>query len=622
MRIASVTALVVASLFPSPAATQTTFPDVAPQATQRVRAAGFDIDVFGDLKGFTLTADTKTVADGVDVLALTLRSPTPGTPPRFSLKWSLPSHDVAGHWMTGRHQNKTIRPDWAGSRLQASMLAREAPVSCLFSSDNRNVLTFAVSDALNTISSGSGVREEDGMIYNDVIFFAERHKALTEYAVQVRIDRRRVPYEHALHEVAEWWAAMPAYAPAPTPEPARLPVYSTWYNYHQNVDAAVLLKEVAIAKQLGYESIIVDDGWQTLDSRRGYAFTGDWEPERMPDMKGFVDGCHKLGVKVVLWYAVPFMGKNAKAAARFKDKTLRFDDRLGTYVLDPRYPEVRQYLVDTYVRAIRDWGIDGFKLDFIERFVADEQTVLEATGGRDYASVNEAADRMMTDVMAAVRRLTPDVMIEFRQAYIGPLIRKYGNMFRASDSPNAYLANKVKTIDLRLLSGSTVVHADMIMWHDREPVELAALQFLNILFSVPQLSVKLREIPKDQLSMVKFYTEYWLANREVLLDARIEAPNPLANYPLVRARAGDKQIIALYADMVARIVHTTRRIDIVNAKHSRAVVIAGAQAPGMYSYEIRDCRGNIVKKGELLFGPTPVEIEAPVSGLVSLERLR
>src|SRR5687768_12756517 len=158
MRIASVTALVVASLFPSPAATQTTFPDVAPQATQRVRAAGFDIDVFGDLKGFTLTADTKTVADGVDVLALTLRSPTPGTPPRFSLKWSLPSHDVAGHWMTGRHQNKTIRPDWAGSRLQASMLAREAPVSCLFSSDNRNVLTFAVSDALNTISSGSGVR--------------------------------------------------------------------------------------------------------------------------------------------------------------------------------------------------------------------------------------------------------------------------------------------------------------------------------------------------------------------------------------------------------------------------------------------------------------------------------
>jgi len=27
--------------------------------------------------------------------------------------------------------------------------------------------------------------------------------------------------------------------------------------------------------------------------------------------------------------------------------------------------------------------------------------------------------------------------------------------------------------------------------------------------------------------MVKFYTGYWLANRDVLLDARIEAPAPL-----------------------------------------------------------------------------------------------
>jgi len=49
---------------------------------------------------------------------------------------------------------------------------------------------------------------------------------------------------------------------------------------------------------MGFDSIIVDDGWQTLDTARGYAFTGDWQPERMPDMKGFVDGCHRLGVKL------------------------------------------------------------------------------------------------------------------------------------------------------------------------------------------------------------------------------------------------------------------------------------------------------------------------------------
>ena len=607
MRFAGATLIAVALCF---------LPVAAQSAS--LEAAGFDIQVNGDLQGFVLDSHTRTLAQGLDVLELTLRSPKPATPPQFSLKWAIPSHDVAGHWMTGRTQTKTIRPDWSGNRLQTSMLAREAPVSMLFSSDDRNVLTFAVSDALNTIELGSGVREEDGLVYNEIVFFGERHAPLAEYSVQIRIDRRPLRYEVVLHDVGEWWAAMPVHRPVPTPDSARLPVYSTWYNYHQTLDAETLLQDVVVAKRLGYGSIIVDDGWQTLDSRRGYAFTGDWQPERIPDMRGFIARCHDAGMKVMLWYAVPFMGRNAHSAARFKDKSLRFDERLGAYVLDPRFPEVREYLADVYVRALRDWQVDGFKLDFIERFVADPDTVLEATGGRDYASVNDATDRLMTDILAALKRLRPDVMIEFRQAYIGPLIRKYGNMFRASDSPNAYLVNRVKTIDLRLLSGNTAVHADMIMWHEREPVELAAFQFLNVLFSVPQLSVKVRTIPPDHLAMVKYYTEYWLANRDVLLDSRIEASAPLANYPMVSARNERKQIVALYADVVTRLKDPPPRIDLVNAKHSRSIVMTADRELGVFDYEVRDCVGRSVAKGTMRLGRTPREIDVPVSGLISL----
>jgi alpha-galactosidase len=589
-----------------------------------LRAAGFDIQVIGDLKGFALQAEVKKIEDGLEVLSLTLRNPQRQTPPRFSVKWAVPSHDVAGHWMTGRFVNKTMRPDWSNGRLQASMFAREAPVSCLFTSDNKNVLTFAVSDALNTISAGSGVREEDGLIYNEVVFFAERHEALTEYRAEIRIDRRPVPYERTLRGVADWWAAQPGYRPATVPAAARLPVYSTWYNFHQKVDSAELLKEVAVAKKLGFETIIVDDGWQTLDASRGYAFTGDWEPERIPDMKGFVDACHRMGIKVVLWYAVPFVGKNAKVAARFKDKSLQFDQRLGAYVVDPRFPDVRRYLIDIYSKAMREWGLDGFKLDFIDRFVADEQTVLEAAGGRDYASVNEATDRLMTDIITELEKLNADVMIEFRQPYIGPLIRKYGNMFRASDSPNAYLANRVKVIDLRLLSGTTAVHADMIMWHEGEPVEIAAFQLLNILFSVPQVSVRLQHVPADHFEMVKFYTKYWIANRAVLLDGELDAPFPSANYPLVRARTPEKEIVAVYNDVVVDLngARSVPRFDVVNAKHSGAVVLAVPGDMGDYRYEVRDCRGRIVKSGRTRLAKGAVSFEVPVSGLLSLEHDR
>jgi len=596
----------------------------AAQGSGPIHIAGLSVEVSGDLKGFALRTDVEKLGDGVEVLHLGLSRPAPAQPPRFGLKWRIPSHDLAGHWMTSRVLNKTIRPDWTGGRLQPTMFAKEAPVSTLFSSTNGNILTFAVSDALNTVLLGSGVREEDGFIYNEVVFFTERHKQLTEYKASVRIDRRSVPYETSLKDVAEWWAAQPGYAPAPVPAAAWGPVYSTWYNFHQSVDSAVLLKELEVARQLGFESIIVDDGWQTMDTRRGYAYTGDWKPERMPDMKEFVESAQKLGIKVVLWYAVPFVGKSSSMAAKFKDKSLRFSETgLAAYTLDPRYPEVRQYLVDIYTTALRAWNLDGFKLDFIDRFVADDQTVLDAGSGRDYASVNEAADRLMTDVIGELRKIKPDVMLEFRQPYIGPLIRKYGNMFRASDSPNAYLTNRVKSVDLRLLGGGTAVHGDMIMWHVQEPVEKAALQLLNILFTVPQVSVMLRDIPKDHLEMTRFYIDYWNRNREVLVQGAIDAPFPTMNYPLVRGYAKDKQIVALYNDVILTIdaSRPTAKMDVVNAKGSRQVVLSMPQDLEDYQYEIRDCQGRVVKQGRLRLAKGLVELDVPLSGIVSFEKV-
>jgi alpha-galactosidase len=204
----------------------------------------------------------------------------------------------------------------------------------------------------------------------------------------------------------------------------------------------------------------------------------------------------------------------------------------------------------------------------------------------------------MTDVLAALKKVKVDVMIEFRQPYIGPLIRKYGNMFRASDCPNSYLANRVKTVDLRLLSGDTAVHADMIMWHYGEPVEVAAFQLLNVLFSVPQVSVRPQEIPRDHFAMVQFYTAYWNANRSVLLDGELEALSPAANYPVVVARHEGRQIIGLYGDMVVALdERAVEKIDVINAKSSQAVVLAVGQDLGTYRYAIRDCQGRVAQSG-------------------------
>jgi alpha-galactosidase len=339
-------------------------------------------------------------------------------------------------------------------------------------------------------------------------------------------------------------------------------------------------------------------------------------------MKGFVDAVHDRGMRFLLWYAVPLVGERSEAFVRLRGKFLRYWDGQGAYELDPRFPEVRAHIIDTYRTAIQAWGVDGFKLDFLGRFVADEATVLEASEGRDIASVSEATDRLMRDIMAELREVKPDVLIEFRQPYVGPLMRTYGNLFRAGDAPNSLTDNRVRVVDLRLSSGNTTVHSDMLMWHVGESVEGAALQLLNVLFAVPQLSVRLADIPSAHLEMVRHYTDYWRRNRHVLLDGVFQARRPLANYPLVSAHDEDKLIAVTYAEVTVPVgeLGARPRMDVVNATSGGRVVLDVRAPLGEYRFRVLDAVGRTSATGTVSLSEGAVAFDVPSAGLLELVR--
>ena len=576
-----------------------------------------EIEIRGDLNGFTPFWEQEEVADGLIILTLNLKSPQPAVPPRFSLQWDFPSVDVYGFW----NSNVDVDKVTYYNNSVTSKAASQAPVLAFINDADTNRFTFACSDALNQLRLRSYVREEDAKFYCSVDLFGEKTPAMTEYSIQIRVDRRPVPYYVALRQVSDWWASQENYTPASVPEVARMPMYSTWYSFHQSITADEVVNQCRLAKEMGFEAVIVDDGWQTLDSRRGYAYTGDWKPERIPDMKSFVDRVHELGMKFLLWYSVPFIGEKAENYGRFKGKYLRYWDGQGAYVLDPRYPEVREFIIQTYETALREWNLDGFKLDFIGFFQAVEDTVMTQADGRDFASVNEAAERLMTDILARLREYKPEIMIEFRQRYIGPLMRKYGNMFRATDCPNMAVVNRARTTDVRLLCGNTAPHSDMFMWHVEESVEKAALQILNILFSVPQLSVLLDKVPPDHVKMIQFWIQYWKENRHVLLDGEFIPQNPGAVYPLLLSKTEEKTIAALYNDMVVRIEPGNRnQWDVVNAKSSEAVVLDIADPIGKVTVSIYDCLGEQIFQNTEHLKRGVVKFAVPPSGLLSITK--
>ena len=514
------------------------------------------------------------------------------------LEWKIPSVNIQGAWSSNALFEKRLRTDWQPSQLQ-SRAAVEAPVITLFSQAGENIHTFAVSEAIRTAVLHAGVREEDGFVYCVVKLFTEKTAAFKDYEFELLLDSRPINYEASLKNVSEWWASFDALKPTHVPDAARRPMYSTWYSYHQTMTEAELLDECNRGYDMGYETIIVDDGWQTLDASRGYAYTGDWKPDRFPDMAGFVEKVHNTGMKIMLWYSVPFIGKYADNYKRFEGKFLTEDHSWGASILDPRYPEVRQFLIDTYVNALKDWGIDGFKLDFIDELHAYDNTVLTAENGRDYGSVNLAVDRLMTDIITQLKAINPEILIEFRQRYVGPAMRKYGNMFRAADVPNDGVTNRVRITDVKLLCGNTAVHSDMLMWKNEEPAEVAALQFLNILYSVPQMSVKLGGVPLSHQNMIRFYTKYWNDNRDILLDGEFKAKSPLTNYTKLSAKKDGKKIVTLYDDIWVNMPTGINKLDIINAKASTEIIISSDDIEGTFNYIVYDCYGNEKDKKEL-----------------------
>jgi alpha-galactosidase len=201
-------------------------------------------------------------------------------------------------------------------------------------------------------------------------------------------------------------------------------------------------------------------------------------------------------------------------------------------------------------------------------------------------------------------------------------MRKYGNMFRAVDCANVAIYNRRHIVDLRLIADTTAVHSDMIMWHPDESVEAAALQVLNILFSVPQISVRLAEISDDHRQMLKFWLGYWKENRSVLLDGKLRAVAPAQNYPMVMGRQDGKLIAAIYQDMfVPTGEEPLDAIDVVNGKSTPGAVVRLDRDFGKSEITIYDTLGDVVSREKKDLGTGAHAFDVPPSGLVQIKKL-
>ncbi|MGF7049871.1 alpha-galactosidase [Paenibacillus sp. DS2015] len=584
------------------------------------QAGNRELFVVGGADSFRISVELMQESEGIEMIRFIMNTDSPQIPEGIHISWLQPAIDIAGYWDPGANREKGIRTDF--SKPFQSKATSLAPVCTLYNLAGQNRLTVALSDALLPIQVRAGIHEESAEFTISLELFTEACPPITHYEAVIRIDTRDQFYADCLQEVGDWWASLPGYEPAIVPEMARLPMYSTWYSFHQQLVPEEVVKQCMLAKQLGCEAVIVDDGWQTANDERGYAYCGDWEasPDRIPNMRVFVDQVHDIGMKFILWYSVPFVGRHSKAWNLFEGKFINTYDGPDTAVLDPRFPEVRDYLIGIYEKALMEWDIDGFKLDFVDSFNLSEEMKYSLGEGRDYDSVPEAVDRLLSDVLKRLQVIKPDVMIEFRQNYIGPLMRKYGNMFRVADCPNNFSQNRIGSLDIRLLSGNTAVHSDMMMWNWKDSVENVALQFIHSIFSVPQLSVLIDRIPKEHHLVVSFWLSFWRKHRDLLLEGSLRPESPDFMYPIVYAYNDHQSLAAVYSEGIVRLgTHKEKGHLFVNGT-SRETIIVDLDENIQARLTVTNCTGTILSDLYVRLDKGIHKLKVPPSGIIQLLR--
>ena len=574
---------------------------------------------------FRITSESSAAVPGSEkgarsVVTIMLSSPVEARPPVFEADFATSGADVTHVWTTPFNTDAhRLWPKAWGKTRYNSQLAYETPLAVAMNESDRSRLAMASSEAFEKVLFGLVADERTCRLEGKFKFFTENASPRKSYTVKILVDTRDAFWGDAAHAASDWIGETAGLKPAAVPEIARDPLYSTWYAYWQDVHADELEREAPLAAKLGMKAMILDDGWQKVESRSFYSATGDWMPvaSRFPDMKAHVDAIHKAGLKYMLWLSVPYVGDESQAWNRFKDKFLKVhvSDHVG--VLDPRFPDVREYLIQTYERAVRDWGFDGLKLDFIDQFVLPpvDPAVKEKYAGRDYKSLPEAVDRLMKDILKRLKAINPDVLVEFRQHYMGPAIRQYGNMIRAADCPADPQANRVRIANLRLTSGETAVHADMLVWSPDETPEGAARPILSALFGVIQYSMVLQHLPKPHEGVIRHWLDFTEKHRDLLQKGTFRPHHPELNYPLIEVENAAERLFAAYMDgLLVDVGEPDKPVYLVNAAQKTGVAVS---LPQKAEVELFDVYGTSLGKRKFAAGLTMIPV--PPSGYARVD---
>jgi alpha-galactosidase len=356
------------------------------------------------------------------------------------------------------------------------------------------------------------------------------------------------------------------------------PLYCTWYAHGPMATQEKVLAELDMVRDLGFRNYVIDEGWFGREAE-AWQFRGDYtpNPEKFPDMRKVVDAVHKRGMNILLWvspfqiapksskypelkgylnkrdrlgelpYFLPMLGPWVTAAAKEPD----VEDRME---LCPRTGITETYVPELVAGLIRDYNLDGLKIDFI-----DQVSVLPCTADHEhiYPTVGEAMARTVRAMDVAIRQVKPDAIIEFRLPYANIFLRPFATLYRAQDCPWDWDQNRRQCAWIKSFTPGygPLPEADYISWRRDESVENVAKAVESaILYCVPSIGMDFTKLPESHLKIVKQWLRFYQEHKEEIIRGRWQ-PLEFDPHTSTFAIYGDRTtFVGMFKDVLGRIV--------------------------------------------------------------------
>ena len=528
---------------------------------------------------------------------------TPFTLRDLSIRWEVPAVDMHGFYSGPPSPEGLAKlPYW---QVRQRVCANTGfPFVALFHRGGENRAAFGLLDQLTETALDAELSEATRC------YHVHWHKPVGQATLTASrweevlfVSTTRRPWPMVLHTYVQAVDREWPQPKMPVPKHAFDPVFCTWTAIHHDVSQEWVLRNARIAADLGFGTWLTDDGWFTDEAFfADYRYAGDWEPcvAKFPDFAGHVRAVQEMGLRYILWVAPFMVGEESQAAQHYAHLLTGSIPRLHCSNLSPWRKETRDVVADLLERLVRDYHLDGLKLDFIDAIHLDGEHTPEATcrtlGEGIYDILSHAVDRVLA--------LKPGLLIEFRNTYTNLASRRYGNLYRASDVPINFAMNRWQVATLRLLAPDRAVHLDPALWHPDDSDENVAVHLINTIVSVPMISVELDRYPQSHLDLIRYWIGFYNDHCDTIVHGEFAPEFHLGRVPLIRFTGERERIVGLYDDIAFSPGENPAPLWILNASTRPFVELLLDGFSGPHTVTTRSKFGHVIGRETVTF-PSP-----------------